>query len=154
MNILPNRNLGIVGDHEFPVENLSLSRCKKYLASCSHDQVVKFWNVEDIPSMEVDGSKKRNIKKKAPPSAAANFFADLVDQDEGKDAKVSSDSDSDSDGNKDETKQPKDGESDNKNKAENGDKSDADSDSDASDHVEDKEESNLRNSDQDSDESD
>ena len=46
VSIFPNKMLGIVGEHQdFPIEKIKLSRDKKYLASCSHDQTVKFWDV-------------------------------------------------------------------------------------------------------------
>ena len=41
--MLPNRLLGLVGQHEnFPVENMSRSHCGNYVASCSHDQTVSY----------------------------------------------------------------------------------------------------------------
>jgi WD40 repeat protein len=49
----------VVGDHDkFPVENLSLSRDKTLLASCSHDQTIKFWNVESLKGQKVSDKKK------------------------------------------------------------------------------------------------
>lgn len=45
--IEPNQFLGVVGDHnDFPIERIRLSRDRKYLGSCSHDNLVKFWNIE------------------------------------------------------------------------------------------------------------
>ncbi len=83
MNILPNRLLGVVGEHEdFPVENLSKSHCNTYLASCSHDQKIKFWNIEDIPSIKVDANQKaKKAKNKVLGAAVAkdDFFADMVE---------------------------------------------------------------------------
>ncbi|KAK7503871.1 hypothetical protein BaRGS_00004994, partial [Batillaria attramentaria] len=59
VNILPNRFLGIVGEHEdFPIEGLALSHDKQYLASCSHDQRVKFWFVGDVKKEKINVSKK------------------------------------------------------------------------------------------------
>jgi len=46
VSILPNRLLGVVGEHEeFPIERLDVSRDNNLLASCSHDNTVKFWNI-------------------------------------------------------------------------------------------------------------
>ncbi len=46
----PNRLLGVLGEHEedFPIERLALSRDRRYLASCSHDQTVKFWDALEL----------------------------------------------------------------------------------------------------------
>eukprot|EP01098_Paradermamoeba_levis_P006537 TRINITY_DN270_c0_g1_i2.p1 TRINITY_DN270_c0_g1~~TRINITY_DN270_c0_g1_i2.p1 ORF type:complete len:287 (+),score=97.23 TRINITY_DN270_c0_g1_i2:150-1010(+) len=47
VGILPNKMLGVIGDHEdFPVEKLSVSYDKRFMASCSHDCLVKFWDVK------------------------------------------------------------------------------------------------------------
>lgn len=79
VNILPNRFLGIVGKHEdFPVENLSLSHDKKYLASCSHDQKVKFWNLSCLDDIDEDpnAKPKHGLGSKNLPSAKKkDFFA-------------------------------------------------------------------------------
>jgi len=47
VSIHPNKLLGVVGEHaDFPIERIKLSPNNKYVASCSHDDTVKFWNVE------------------------------------------------------------------------------------------------------------
>ena len=47
IGIHPNKMLGVVGEHgEFPIERIKLAPNNKYLASCSHDGTVKFWNIE------------------------------------------------------------------------------------------------------------
>ena len=103
MNILPNRFLGVVGTHdEFPVENMSLSRCKTLLASCSHDEAVHFWNIDSIKHETVDASKKARKRDKSKvlnkAMAKEEFFADM--EEEGKEEgeeEESGDSDDDSD---------------------------------------------------------
>ena len=76
--------MGVVGEHkDFPVENLSLSHCRKYLASCSHDQTIKFWNVENLEKEQVNTYRKKSKKNNKPKplnSAASktDFFADLT----------------------------------------------------------------------------
>ena len=102
MNILPNRLLGVVGEHEdFPVENLSKSRCENFLASCSHDQKVKFWNIKDLPNVKVDASKKDSKSKNKQLTTAVkkdDFFSDMMEnKDDGANDGDSGDESSDED---------------------------------------------------------
>lgn len=47
VSILPNKLLGVIGEHQdFPIEKLKMSHDSKFLASSSHDNTVKFWNVQ------------------------------------------------------------------------------------------------------------
>lgn len=84
-SILPNRYLGVIGSHQkFPVESLSVSQDGDLLASCSHDQAVKFWNVAGVRDTRVDpGSKgKEGDRSKSVaggPSKKGNFFAGLAE---------------------------------------------------------------------------
>jgi WD40 repeat protein len=58
---LPNKLIGVVGEHAFPIESIKLSRDGKYLGSCSHDNTVKFWCMEgvlDKTEGEDDGGKE------------------------------------------------------------------------------------------------
>ncbi|KAI9140297.1 WD40-repeat-containing domain protein [Paraphysoderma sedebokerense] len=55
LTVHPNNLLGILNadqstneDDLFPVENLAVSFDKEYLASSSHDQVVRFWNIREL----------------------------------------------------------------------------------------------------------
>jgi len=120
VHLLPNRFLGAVGEHEdgFPVENLALSRCKTYLASCSHDNVLKFWNVQDAEDAvedEVVGDKKqtKGIKNKPLQKTAKqdDFFSDLMEpagsDKEEDDDDDDGDSDEDSDSDDSEADRPK-----------------------------------------------
>ena len=83
VSILPNRIIGTVGEHPgFPVEALSLSHCGQWLASCSHDQLVKFADVREVLAQKVDGHKrlKWTEQRKVLSSKAAaelDFFGDL-----------------------------------------------------------------------------
>lgn len=46
VSLLPNKVLGVVGDHEeFPVEGMCASRDGRLLASFAHDEVVRFWDI-------------------------------------------------------------------------------------------------------------
>ncbi|XP_030359904.1 WD repeat-containing protein 55 [Strigops habroptila] len=102
VNILPNRVLGCVGQHlGEPIEQLALAPGGQLLASCAHDQKVKFWDVSALAGLVVDDYRKK--KKKGGPLRALSgkalgsgedFFADLRDEPE-PEAAAGSDSDSD-----------------------------------------------------------
>jgi WD40 repeat protein len=86
ISVLPNKILGLVGEHsDMPIERLTMSFDKNMLASSSHDKTVKLWKVDwlteegawdDAEEMDVeeadddddsddDGkSKKRKSKSK------------------------------------------------------------------------------------------
>ncbi|XP_069129880.1 WD repeat-containing protein 55-like [Argopecten irradians] len=103
VNILPNRFLGVVGDHDdLPVENLSLSHDSNLLASCSHDQTIKFWNTSDFTDLTVNTkkkAKKANKNKKLSSTGKSDFFAGLADDnaDDENENGESEDSDDDDD---------------------------------------------------------
>ncbi|XP_056372697.1 WD repeat-containing protein 55 isoform X3 [Hyla sarda] len=111
INILPNRVIGTVGQHPGePIEQLAKSRDGKFLASCAHDQKVKFWDVSNVGSIIVDVYRKRKknrqltaLSKKAF-GGADDFFADLKEdgtenkeKEEEEDGEDSDSDDSDSD---------------------------------------------------------
>ena len=87
VHILPNRLVGVVGEHEdFPVENLSKSHCGRFLASCSHDQKIKFWNIEELPSVEIEANKKGRKfgSKQTTAFRKDDFFSDLMENKDNK----------------------------------------------------------------------
>ena len=46
LSVQPNRMLGVLGEHgDLDVERLAMDSAKKYLASASHDDSVKIWNL-------------------------------------------------------------------------------------------------------------
>ena len=98
VNILPNRLIGVVGEHEdFPVENLSKSHNGSFLASCSHDQKVKFWNIKDLPNVKVDANKKVLKSKNKQLTTAVkkdDFFSDMMENEEDEAERDDSDGDS------------------------------------------------------------
>ena len=66
---------------------MSRSRCGRWLASCSHDQTVKFWDVGEVANEKVDGHKRAKRVKQpkilsSTKAARDNFFADLASGDE------------------------------------------------------------------------
>ncbi|XP_013133768.1 PREDICTED: WD repeat-containing protein 55 homolog [Papilio polytes] len=86
-HMFPQRQLGIVGQHSLPVECLDISHDGQFIASCSHENDVKFWNIsyfETIDSL-IDVNHKQNKKKdmsnNLPSSSvknASDFFSGLV----------------------------------------------------------------------------
>ncbi len=57
VQILPHKLLGIIGDHdEFPVERIQYSYDKNYLCSCSHDNLLRFWDISFL--QESDGEEE------------------------------------------------------------------------------------------------
>ena len=101
-SILPNRFLGIIGNHDgFPIQNMCLSSDGNVVASISHDEYVKFWNVENIKTIKIDAqskSKNKTLKNKKinAKGNSDNFFADLCEN-KNEDDEDSSDSDEDAD---------------------------------------------------------
>ncbi|KAG8579293.1 hypothetical protein GDO81_010796 [Engystomops pustulosus] len=105
VSILPNRVIGTVGQHPGePIEQLAKSRDGRFLASCAHDQKVKFWDASNIGSIVVDVYRKRKknrqltaLSKKAF-GGADDFFADLKeDREESKEKEVEQEDEEDSD---------------------------------------------------------
>jgi WD40 repeat protein len=62
VSIHPNQFLGCVGEHgPFPIEKLACSHDQTYLASCSHDESIKFWNVVDFYASDDEEEKEDTI---------------------------------------------------------------------------------------------
>nr|XP_034959403.1 WD repeat-containing protein 55 [Zootoca vivipara] len=63
VNILPNRVIGSVGQHVGePIEQLAKCHNGPFLASCAHDQKVKFWDISSLNSVIVDDYRKKKKK--------------------------------------------------------------------------------------------
>ena len=50
VSIYPNQIINILGNHSeddehFPIQKISLSHCKNFVASCSHDNSIKFYEI-------------------------------------------------------------------------------------------------------------
>lgn len=86
MHVAPGRNLGIVGQHSLGVEALDICNTGEFIASSSHDNDIRFWNVkyfEDFDDIKYTEKhdKKRELKHNLPSSKYSNtadFFADLA----------------------------------------------------------------------------
>ncbi|XP_076446005.1 WD repeat-containing protein 55-like [Babylonia areolata] len=98
VNILPNRFLGVVGEHQFDVEGLALTHDRHLLVSSSHDQCLKFWSVADIHRQRVQPHKKARHATKSKRLGTAknhnNFFAGLAEE-EREEERCSDDDDDD-----------------------------------------------------------
>ncbi|KAF9997048.1 hypothetical protein BGZ65_007365 [Modicella reniformis] len=60
IDILPNKFQGVVGEHEdFPIECIKVSHDRTYLASCSHDDTVRFWDIRYLTgNMDKDNEEE------------------------------------------------------------------------------------------------
>lgn len=86
-HMFPQKQLGVVGQHNLPVERLDISHDGRVIASCSHDNDVKFWDISYFESIDtiIDINQKQNKKKdmsnNLPSSSvknASDFFSGLV----------------------------------------------------------------------------
>ncbi|XP_069544358.1 WD repeat-containing protein 55 [Brachyistius frenatus] len=91
VNLLPNRVIGCIGQHVGePIEELVRSRDSRFLVSCAHDQLIKFWDISGLPHTTVNEYRKRKKKdgrmksltKKA--HGDNDFFSGLVEETEKK----------------------------------------------------------------------
>ncbi|KAH8382206.1 hypothetical protein KR009_002352, partial [Drosophila setifemur] len=89
-HITPYRNLGVVGQHNMPVEALDVNTSGELLASSSHNNDVRFWNVKYFEDLgDIKYNEKHNTYKEQRhnlPSSkctnASDFFADLTKEDD------------------------------------------------------------------------
>ncbi|XP_041780118.1 WD repeat-containing protein 55 homolog [Anopheles merus] len=86
MHMVPGRVLGIVGQHSMAVDTLDISGSGELIASSSHDNDVRFWNVkyfEDFDGIKYNSKPdKRMLRHNLPSSQRTNakdFFAGLGD---------------------------------------------------------------------------
>ncbi|XP_056156599.1 WD repeat-containing protein 55 [Lampris incognitus] len=105
VNLLPNRVLGCIGQHVGEsIEQIAKSWDSRFLASCAHDQLIKFWDISSLPSMAVSDYRKRkkkggslkSLSKKA--LGGNDFFSGLVEatEEEKKEEEGEEEEDSDS----------------------------------------------------------
>ncbi|XP_051800311.1 WD repeat-containing protein 55 [Acanthochromis polyacanthus] len=109
INLLPNRVIGCIGQHVGePIEELAKSRDSRFLVSCGHDQLIKFWDISSLPNAKVQEYRKRKRKDGRMKSLTKkalgdnDFFSGLVEEpekkeDEEEDEEEEEESDSDSD---------------------------------------------------------
>ena len=69
------RLVGVVGEHgDFPIEAIRRSHDEKFMASCSHDQTVKFW---DIAFLFEDDGNEEDAMDTAESVQKDGFYADM-----------------------------------------------------------------------------
>ncbi|XP_022903052.2 WD repeat-containing protein 55 homolog [Onthophagus taurus] len=85
-HLFPHRHLGIVGQHNLSIENVDISNNGSLIASSSHNNDIRFWNIQYFEDFEkVDKkhnkhNKKKDMKNNLPSSQRRNnadFFSDL-----------------------------------------------------------------------------
>ncbi|XP_037116664.1 WD repeat-containing protein 55 [Syngnathus acus] len=87
INIFPNRVIGCIGQHVGePIEELAKSWDSRFLLSCAHDQLIKFWDITSLATATVNEYRKRkkkdgrlkSLSKKA--MGESDFFSGLVEE--------------------------------------------------------------------------
>jgi len=84
-SLFPHKPLGIVGQHDMTCEKVDISHCGTIIASYSHDEYIKFWNIsyfEDADVTQLTGGNKNRGKERNLPSSkhrnTSDFFKDLA----------------------------------------------------------------------------
>lgn len=86
-HISPFRNLGVVGQHSLPVESMDINHTGEFIASSSHNNDIRFWNIkyfEDFADIKYNDKHNsyRERRHNLPSSKFSNvsdFFADLAE---------------------------------------------------------------------------
>ncbi|XP_014256853.1 exosome component 10 isoform X1 [Cimex lectularius] len=83
-HLYPNEEVGIVGQHDMPVEGLEMSRDGDLIASTSAENKLKFWNIGYLEDYEANKRKKKKKGRQSVnlPSSAVedrgSFFSELL----------------------------------------------------------------------------
>lgn len=85
MHLVPGRILGIVGQHSLAVEAMDICSNGEFIASSSHDNDIRFWNIkyfEDFDDINYNEKPNKKANKHNLPSSLhsnrADFFADMA----------------------------------------------------------------------------
>jgi WD40 repeat protein len=85
MHLVPGRVLGIVGQHSLGVEAMDISFDGELIASSSHDNDIRFWNIkffEDFDDIKYNEKPNKAASSHNLPSSKfqnrADFFSDLA----------------------------------------------------------------------------
>ncbi|CAH1368515.1 unnamed protein product [Tenebrio molitor] len=85
-HLFPHRHLGIVGQHDLSVEKVDICNDGQFIASASHNNDIKFWNIkyfedfERVSHKHKKHDKKREMQNNLPSSKVQNvsdFFSGL-----------------------------------------------------------------------------
>ncbi|KAL1930324.1 hypothetical protein VTP01DRAFT_10486 [Rhizomucor pusillus] len=81
VSIMPNKFLGIIGDHgeEMPIENIQLTHDNKYMLSSGHDESLRFW---DVGFLFEEGDDDEEEVEEKPTRKKNDFFASLAEDDD------------------------------------------------------------------------
>lgn len=86
-HLFPHRHLGVVGQHNLPIECIDICNDGTFIASSGHNNDVRFWNIEYFDDFnKVNQKHKKHQKRKElannlPSSKvknASDFFSDMV----------------------------------------------------------------------------
>eukprot|EP00040_Diaphanoeca_grandis_P021358 m.113808 g.113808 ORF g.113808 m.113808 type:complete len:376 (-) comp28296_c0_seq1:106-1233(-) len=90
VSVLPNKVRGVLGAHDggFSVEKMEMSGDGRYIGSCSHDKLIKFWRVDDALkaasfAIEGDADDDDNDNDDDDDTAATNATEMKQDDDDG-----------------------------------------------------------------------
>ena len=85
MHLVPGRILGVVGQHSLAVETMDISSSGEVIATSSHDNDIKFWNIkyfEDFDGINYNEKPSKKASKHNLPSSLhgnrADFFSDMA----------------------------------------------------------------------------
>jgi WD40 repeat protein len=86
MHLFPGRILGVVGQHSLAVETMDISHDGELVATSSHDNDIRFWNIkyfEDFDNVTYNSKPNKAASSNNLPSSLqknrADFFADLAE---------------------------------------------------------------------------
>lgn len=105
ITIQPNKLVGIIGEHaDFPIERLAWSRDRRYIGSVSHDDHIKFWDVNYLYENDDENENDNNSttvsstgNKKDKPSPFVALAALALPNDDDDDDEDNDDEDDDED---------------------------------------------------------
>uniref|UniRef100_A0A1B0DIM3 Uncharacterized protein n=1 Tax=Phlebotomus papatasi TaxID=29031 RepID=A0A1B0DIM3_PHLPP len=76
VNTVPGRNLGVVGQHSMAVETMDISNTGEFIASSSHDNDIRFWNIKYFEDFD-DDMPTKDAKFNLPSSKYATHYVSL-----------------------------------------------------------------------------
>lgn len=63
-HLFPHRHLGIVGQHDLSAECLDICNDGTMIASTSHNNDIKFWNIQYFEDLSIASKSNKHIKKR------------------------------------------------------------------------------------------